>query len=44
MLGFVPEILTIDFAIFAAVIGVILYLIVKRIEAKRLEDFEDRDN
>ncbi len=37
-------ILTMEVAIFLSVIGVLVYLIVKRLEAKRLENFEDRDN
>jgi hypothetical protein len=40
----VLTIIDIQACIFAAILGTLIYVIVKRIEAKKKETFEDRDN
>ena len=37
-------ILSIEILIWAAVLIILIYLVVRRIEIKKREDFEDRDN
>ena len=43
-MGVVIAVVVLEALIFLGVIGLIIYFIVKRIEKKKQETFEDRDN